>query len=124
MVRIKGSGPQLRIKKEHSIPKELWFTDYELGLTDENGTMDGEMWKMLSRKKAPGTNNMLDEIFFSNNMKARNDRREDLANWIRSIFNEGKKITEKNLEVKTMFLSKKDREIAESLQEIRMICIS
>lgn len=45
--------------------------------------MEGEMWKMLSRNKAPGTNNMLDEIYFDKDRKKRNDRREDLANWIR-----------------------------------------
>lgn len=83
MVRIKGSGPKVKIKEETVLSSKEKFTDQELGLTDENDEMEGEMWKMLSRNKAPGTNNMLDEIYFDKDRKKRNDRREDLANWIR-----------------------------------------
>lgn len=122
MVRAKGEGNRMKVLST-TIPKDK-FTSEQLGLTDKYGNPEGPAWRMLAQKKAPGTNNMLDEIYFDPNKKTRYSRREDMINYIMGLFNRGKNPSNTDLKVKVMLLAKKNKQIVDQLQDVRMICIS
>lgn len=95
-----------------------------MGHTDKQGNLNGPVWNMLSHGKAPGVNNMLDDLYHDKDKDLRDDRRQDLSNWIYDVFNNALDPSAQDLRVKTMLLSKTGKSNVESLQNIRTICIS
>lgn len=67
---------------------------------------------------------MIDDVFFKGDRKMIEDRRRNVADWVMEVLNEGRQVTESDLAVKVMLLSKVKKEIVNSLQDIRTISIS